>query len=176
MLSSCQWLSDVNKCYFFKIFNKSNTYSEFSSYSRVSQYSQYNHNGQYHNTANTSFTNETSASFGRLSSTFELLSNSECFGKVVTLSWFMNIVAQMMIRSIGRGMMMKSVKLVVRRLFCLKRIEMEKNGFLYFSSFPKTNNPSDQYFTVCPKSLYLKALQTNIVKYFSFLLAALLSL
>ena len=30
-----------------------------------------------------------------------------------------------------------------------------KNGFLYF--FPKTNNPSDRYFTVCPKSLYLES-------------------
>ena len=85
-----------------------------------------------------------------------------------TCCWFMNIVAQMMIELTGRGTMMKLLRLAVRRLFCLKRIEMEKNGFLYFSSFHKKNNPSDQYFTVCPKSLYLKALQTNIVKSPSF--------
>ena len=62
-------------------------------------------------------------------------------------------------------------KVAVSRLFCLNRIEMEKNGFLYFSS-SKTNNPSGQYFTVCPKSLYLKALQDKYCQIF-FLLAAL---
>ena len=54
-----------------------------------------------------------------------------------TCCWFMNIVAQMMIELTGRGTMMKLLRLAVRRLFCLKRIEMEKNGFLYFSSFHK---------------------------------------
>ena len=74
----------------------------------------------------------------------------------------MKIVGQMVMRLIGRERMMKLLKVAVSRLFCLKRIEMEKNGFLYFSS-SKTNNPSGQYFTVCPKKFVFESFARQIL-------------